>query len=156
MWLTIIMMLLSYFVQKKSGASTGKAALTAAAVGVGTHYVATETKWGQSVETTLESTWSNLTNSSGTAVTNTDGTMAKAPEGATPKVDANGEQLYDSMGNALFNLADNTVSTAGGVLKSWGATGTAAVLGTTALATSDDKKWLIYGAVAIAAIALLS
>ena len=156
MWITLVMMIISYFLQKKNGVSSGKAALTAAAVGAGTYYVATQTTWGQNLETSIESGWNSLTNSDGTTVTNQDGSMATAPAGSTPRLDANGAQVYDSNGNALFNLANSAVKTTGDVLQSWGPTGTAAVIGTTALATDGDtRKYLLWGGIALAAVLLI-
>lgn len=156
MWITLIMMLISYFMQKKNGASSGKAALTAAAVGAGTYYVATQTTWGQDLETSLESGWNSLTNSDGTPVTNKDGSAATAPPGSTPKLDAGGSQMYDSNGNALFNLTSGAIKTTGDVLQSWGPTGTAAVVGTTALAADKDtRKYLLWGGIALAAVLLI-
>lgn len=156
MWLTLIMMLISYFASKKSGASSTKAALTASAVGLGTYYVATETKWGQSVEQALDDGWEALVGEDGTAVKNQDGSTAYAPKGSVPKLDASGAPMYDSLGRAVVTLASDTVATTGKVLESWGPTGTAAVIGTTAAATGDsDSKWL-WLAGGLAALFILS
>lgn len=154
MWLTLIMLLISYFIQKRHGASSTKAALTAAAVGAGTYYVATETDWGRSVEKSIDDTWTQLFDKDGSAVTNADGSQATAPVGATVRKDAAGNIQRDANGNALFDLLNNTVSTTGSVLKSWGSTGTAAVIGTAAAATSDNK-WMMWAGIGLAAILIM-
>lgn len=120
-WAAIIMMLLSYFLSKKSGASDTKALLTAGLVGAGTYYVANETEWGQE----------NLNWFEGDNDVQT-GTQ-------TPVKDANGNIVRDANGNILNKLIDST----GKVLTSWGGTGTAAVIGTTTIASSDSlRKYL--------------
>lgn len=156
MWLALIMTLISYFISKKSGASSTKAALTASAAGLGTYYVATQTEWGQSVEQALDDGWEALVGEDGTTITNRDGSTAYAPKGSTPKLDASGAPMYDSLGRAMVTLASDTVTTTGKVLESWGPTGTAAVIGTTAVATGGlDPKWL-WLAGGLAALFILS
>jgi hypothetical protein len=130
-WLTIIMALISYFSQKKSGASNTKALLTAGLVGAGTYYVTHETDWGQA----------NL------------GQFDGVPNpGATPVTDAGGTPLQDANGlQVLGGLGTTAIKTTGDVLKSWGGTGTAAVVGTVALANGSLSKyipWIIGGVAA--------
>lgn len=142
------MALISYFTAKKNGAKNSTAAMTAAAAGLGTYYVATETKWGKSATSWLSEKWQNLVGTDGQPVTNSDGSTATAPPGAQVVLNpATGLPEKDGSGNVVWKLLDtagNAVSTTGGVLKSWGPTGTAAVIGTAAVATGsfDIKKWL--------------
>lgn len=131
-WLTIIMTLLSFFASKKSGASGTKSALIAGLVGAGTYYTTHNTDWGRA----------NLGFLDGV------GTAGGGVE--TPSVD--GQPVKDSGGNALENFGGGVT----GVLKSWGATGTAAVIGTTALATSSSLQKYIPLLLIGGAVLLLS
>lgn len=141
--LAIIMALISYFTAKKKGnASDTQAAAVAAAAGIGTYYVATETEWGQSAVDSLEG-WLGLT-----TTTNPDGTgtvtSGTRTSTGTVVTGPNGESIVIPTGALSGVTGGTTLSTNGwDVLKSWGATGTAAVVGTTALATSSDlSKWI--------------
>lgn len=118
-WLSIFMFVISFLYQKSQGKSTAAAALTGAAVGLGTYYLADpanpDNLFGIGVD-------SSATSGTGTQVT-------------VPGTATTSSTVADVMGK--------TVTTTGEVLKDWGATGTAAVIGTTAIATSDTlKKWL--------------
>lgn len=135
--LAIVMALISYFATKeKTGASNTQAAMAAAAAGLGTYYVASETEWGQGVVDSL-SGWTGLPN------TRTDQT--------TTVVGPNGEST--KVPTATGSTAKpNTGTNAWDVLESWGPTATAATVGATGLAISGGlDKWLpwIAGAVAI-------
>lgn len=122
MWAAIIMMLLSYFLSKKSGASDKQAMLTAAGVGAGTYYVATQTEWGQENLNWFESD----ADSGGTATT-------------TPTQDSAGNTVRTPSGSVVTEVVGSTAD----VLKSWGGTGTAAVIGTAAMASSSSlQKYL--------------
>lgn len=144
--ISIIIALIGFFVSKKSGASTTEAALIGAGAGLGTYYVGTQTEWGQDLVASIDAKWDPVVDSSGSPVIYPDGSVVTVPSGATPQRDANGSLVYDATGKVVYTLgtlAGKTVETAGTVLTSWGPTGTAAVVGTTALATSGDrKKWL--------------
>lgn len=135
-WLSIILALLSYFISKKSGASDSKALLTAGLAGAGSYYVTHETDWGKA----------NLGSLDG-VVTGT-GTTLKTGEGTEVTDPATGAVIKTAV-----PVPGTTTSSAGGtgvtdVLKSWGATGTAAVIGTTALATNSDlQKWILPAAI---------
>lgn len=147
----IIVALISYFSAKKSGASDGQAALVAAGAGAGTYYVATQTEWGKGVIDNIES-WVGLKDEDGNVLTNGDGTAVKAPEGAKPMIDEEtGEVMRDENGNVLWKLVDS----AGNVLESWGGTGTAAVIGAGAVATSDYSDWLLPIGLGVGALLLL-
>lgn len=103
-WLSIVLVLLSFFMSKKGGASNEKAMVTAGLVGAGSYLVTHETDWGSA----------NLGDLDGVT--------------SVPRVDATGSPVLDSTGSQI-------IDTTGKVLSSWGGTGTAAVIGTTALAT---------------------
>lgn len=143
-WLTILMALLSFFGAKKNGASNTKALLTAGLVGAGSYYVTHNTDWGRANLGAL------------------DGVV---PVGSTPLLDTAGNPAVDADGRPVYvdgPTADggaassdtSMVGTVGKVLTSWGGTGTAAVLGTAAAATSgffgsSAFKWILGGAVAL-------
>lgn len=156
--MALIMALISFFTAKKSGMKDGAAAMTAAAAGLGTYYVATETEWGKSATNWLGEKWTALTDD-GTVLKNADGTDATAPPGAVPQKDANGNVIRDANGSVTWKLVDTAgkvVTTTGDVLKSWGATGTATVIGTTALATDDNlRKWLPWLGAGLLALVIL-
>lgn len=136
-WLTIIMTLLSFFMSKKSGASNTAALVTAGLVGAGTYYVSHETDWGKA---NLGSFDGVTPPSAGVPLVN-DGTTTPVTDPATGAPVA---------GNVATSPGANTSTTGTGVfdvLRGWGATGTATVLGTAALATSSGLQkyipWLI-------------
>lgn len=153
------MALVAFFLQKKNGASTSKALLGAAVAGAGTYYVATETDWGRAnlgaIDKTVDS-WFNP---------ETGETITEQSE-VTPLLDAEGKQQYDSKGNALYqrpskpatqkedgSWVNTLIRGTAGTLQSWGGAGTAAVVGTTAVATSSSLQkylpWIIGGAAII-------
>lgn len=125
MWVTLLMMLISYFLQKKSGASNTKALVTAGLVGAGTYYVTHETDWGKA----------NLGAFDG--VPGGGSFLEKNADGTT-MTDVNGQPIKSGTG-------------IGDVLTSWGATGTAKVLGTagavagTGIFGSKWMPWLLVG-----------
>lgn len=150
--LAIITAIISYFGSKKAGASDGQAALVAAGAGAGAYYVATDTEWGKGVVSQI-SEWVGLKDPNGQVLLDANGQPTKAPEGATPVMGADGQPARDPNGNIIWKLVDS----AGNVLQSWGPTGTAAVIGAGALAsTADDFPWLWVGAGGIALLALTS
>lgn len=127
MWASLIIALLSFFMSKKSGASDTKAMLTAGLAGAGSYYIATETEWGQENLNWFEDSTKKPTTST------------------TAVVDSAGNPVKDSNGNVIYKMIDGTAD----VLKSWGGTGTAAVVGTTALATNSSLQkylpWVLLG-----------
>lgn len=138
-WLTIIMALLSFFTAKKNGASNTKAALIAGAVGAGTYYVSHETEWGRENLGALD----GVDLSAGTKEpVIADGSTA---EGTKVVTGADGKPITPSTG-----IMD--------VLKEWGASGTATVVGaagaTGALLTGNGK-WLLIAGAALVAIMVL-
>lgn len=133
MWASLIIALLSFFMMKKSGSSDTSAMVTAGLAGAGSYYVATETEWGQENLSWFE----DSTESQTTSTTPTKST--------TPVLDSEGNPVKDSDGNVIYKMIDGTAD----VLKSWGGTGTAAVVGTTALAANSSLQkylpWVLLG-----------
>lgn len=153
MWVSLIMALISFLTAKKSGKSTTQAAAIAAATGLGTYYVATQTEWGKS---TLGALNDSIADATGVGYIDSKGGQSTATD-IEPVKDSEGAQVYNNAGRPLYQSKANPVvldangrpvtqsdgSIAGalitgtaGVLTSWGPTGTAAVIGTTAVATS--------------------
>lgn len=134
-WLTLILMLLSYFTSSKGTSEERTNALfKAGLVGVAANY-ATGTDWGKANLPGLDAVFSG-----GTGKQTVNGVEYVVPNGATLAKDANGNVILDSEGKPTYitTNADGTtslVSTVGEVLKSWGGGGTAAVIGTTAAAS---------------------
>lgn len=119
LWAAIIMALLAFFTSKKTGASDKVAMLTAAGVGAGTYYVANNTEWGKENLDWFESSSDTGGEETKTPVITTGGTPVKNPDGSI-------------VGTIVGGTTD--------VLKSWGGTGTAAVIGTSAVATSSSLQ----------------
>lgn len=134
-WLTIIMALLSFFASKKSGASNTKAALTAGLVGAGTYFVSHETDWGR---TNLGALDGVDLGAAGSAVVTPGG---NATDGSAPTT------TTQTPSTGIFD-----------VLRSWGATGTAAVIGTGAAATGSgvfSNKYVVWGLLGLGAFLIL-
>lgn len=131
--IALIMALISYFTaKKKGGASNTQAAMIAAAAGMGTYYVASETEWGQSAVSSIEGTL-------GLSDPTTN------PDNYDCTIKEDGTKVYTPKAGT-----NSTSTNAWDVLKTWGATGTSAVIGTTALSTSSTLQkylpWLLVGA----------
>lgn len=148
--ISIILALISYFGAKKSGASDSTAAMVAAGVGVGSYYVATQTEWGKGLISDVED-WVGVKDKDGASVQNADGTLAKVPAGSKVVLGADGNPVKDGNGNVLWHAID----AAGNVLESWGPMGTAAVIGTSALASDSLPSWVLPAAVGAVAFVLL-
>lgn len=136
--IALVMALVGFFTSKKAGATDAQAALAGAAAGAGTYYVGTQTEWGKDMVSKI-SDWVGVTDSNGEPITNADGKPASIPKGATVVLDSEGNPARDPQGNVIWKLVDE----AGNVLKSWGPTGTASVIGAGAFAASaEEKPWL--------------
>lgn len=132
-WMSLIMALITFLTSKSSGASTGKAAALAAGVGLATYYTADP---------------SNKDNLLGL-------TYGKDSTGedSLPKISAGStnETKVREIPSTLGSLGSTVISESAGVLKSWGPTGSLAVVaGTTALASKDWKKYLPWALGALA------
>lgn len=142
-WIQILVAIVSYFASRKSGASPAKSAAIAAAAGLATNWVMQETEWGKTSLAPINGTidgWfgiSNGTVASNGVVTDGSGKTVTGPAGTAPVAQPDGSVVWvPSSSSGIVNAASD-------VLKSWGPTGTAAVVGTTALVSSDSsKKWL--------------
>lgn len=138
-WLTIIVTLLSFFASKKSGNSNTKSALIAGLAGAGTYFVSHETEWGREYLGDIDGVDPDARPkpvSDNDPAGNNPNT--KPPTGADGKPISAGTNIWD-------------------VFKGWGAGGTAAVVGTGAAAAGGlfDNPLLLWGGIAIVAIALL-
>lgn len=134
-WLTIFMTLISFFLSKKKTKSNAAAAITAAAVGAGTYFL---------VEPDNPDALFKL---------GSDGSKTASEGAATVTGAATASSQTTSGGSGLSDAFGKTVDATGKVLTSWGPTGTAAVVGTAALASSRSLQkyipWLIVGGVAL-------
>lgn len=140
-WLSIIMALISFFVTKKKTNGNTAAALGAAAlVGGATYYATHETDWGKENLGFLD------------GVTDSSGATVAAGTGNVPS---------SSTGTVTVPSAGTSTSTGGfwdgvtGVLKDWGPTGTALVVGTAGAVTSNGKSWIWWAALGVGAFLLL-
>lgn len=122
--ISLIVMLISYMLSAKSGKSKGTSAAIAAGAGLATYYATSPD--GLNLLGKLDS--ANTGTVEGDPALNAEGSNVK--KGTSATIGLNG-----------------AIGTAGDVLKSWGATGTAAVIGTTAVASDSNLKkylpWLL-------------
>lgn len=152
-WLSIILALLAFFISKRNGASNTKALLTAGLTGAGSYYVTHETDWGAANLGALDGVEPMAT----VPILDTDGNVITGPTGTPVVGPAVGSAVTTTPTGATVPVSQGTgsgvVSTVGDVLKSWGGTGTAAVVGTAAVASSDNSRkyipWIIGGALAL-------
>lgn len=141
MWnliISLVVALISYLTTKKGKSeNNGKALAAAAVAGLGTSYLLSNTEWGQDSVSWLNDNVANL-----------DDISADTSNPSTT-VDGDGKVINVGTGTP----SGGKTSTSGwDVLKTWGATGTAAVIGTTAVATNSNfSKYLpwILGAGAL-------
>lgn len=144
-WVSIIMALISFFLTKNKTGSTSKALAAGAIAGIGTYYVTHETDWGKANLGDLDGVATSvpLVDKNGTAVLDPQGNAIKLPAGTTVKYNADGTVAKNAGGFPLI------VTTTADVLKSWGGTGTAAVIGTATVAGSDTLRkylpWVLIG-----------
>lgn len=132
----VLIFIISYFLSKKAGATTGQAALVATGA-------------------TLLSNSTGLTDTLANGVSSWfggDDPQGRAGSG-DPTLIESGPGLKDNIGQ-VGTVVPSSGSSISDVLKSWGPTGTALVGATTVGALTDDK-WLLYGGLAIIAILIL-
>lgn len=155
--IAIIVALISYFGSKKAGADDTKAAAIGLAAGAGTYWVAKETDWGKSTVSDIDKWWDQTFDDGvgGKVVDPKTGTEIKGPPGSTLVRNKDGSIARDDAGNPIFELAGKFVSAGGEVLKSWGPTGTAAVIGAAGVASGKIPQWMVLAGLGIAAIVLL-
>lgn len=140
-WVSIIMALLAFFVsggQKKE--NRAKALVAAGAVGLGTYYATHETDWLPRSITELDGVMPPIT------------TPIIVDEATGRPVTVDGSQVRPT----VMPLPSGATSSSGvwDTLKSWGAAGTAAVVGVGTGAVSGNKI-LLFGGLALAALLLL-
>lgn len=133
-WLSIIMALIAFFAtKKKDGSNTGTALAAGAIAGLGTYYVTHETEWGQA----------NLGSFDGVV------TIPTAVTAGSPSTITKGGVTVPTQPGG----ANGSTSGLWDTLQSWGPTGTATVIGTTAVTTSNSLSkyipWLLIGGVAL-------
>lgn len=133
----IIMALLAFFTTKKATGSTSKAALAAGLTGAATWY-ATKPEVpadGKSPGDLIAGPPAPATDATG-----------------KPILDANGKPVFVN-GGGSYGTVDRLIDSTGRVLGSWGATGTATVIGTTAVARSSSLQkyipWALGGLVLV-------
>lgn len=152
-WLSIILALLGFFLSKRNGASNTKALLTAGLAGAGSYYVTHETDWGKANLGALDGVEQPLTE----PLLDVNGNVITGPTGNPVVGPTVGSAVTTTPTGAIVPVSQGTgsgvVSTVGDVLKSWGGTGTAAVVGTTAVASSDNLQkyipWILGSALAL-------
>lgn len=148
-WVSIIMALISFFITKNKTGSTSKALAAGAIAGIGTYYVTHETDWGKANLGSLDGVVAStpLVDKNGAAVLDPEGNAIKLPAGTTVRYNPDGTVIKDTGGFPLI------ISSTADVLKSWGGTGTAAVIGTAAVAGSSKLQkylpWVLIGGIAI-------
>lgn len=142
MWTTIIMIVLSFILTRKKTGSTGTALAAAALAGAGTYYATTQTDWFDK-DNALTS-WPEdsaklvqAVDSEGNPITDADGQPVMVPN----KVGTTTGQVGNGSG-----VIGTVVGTTGEVLKSWGGTGTATVIGAGAVASKvgDVPPWVMW------------
>lgn len=131
-WLSIIMAIISAIASLKSKPNDkGRAVAAAALAGMGTYYVTHNTEWGRE----------NLGKLDGVV------TVPPVPAGDTPATLPDGSKT----GTLVTPMPTTTNGTQTGVwdvMKDWGPTGVASVIGTTAVATGRFDKylpWIVVG-----------
>lgn len=157
-WLSIFMALLAWLSSDKSTPEARtKALLGAAVVGGGTYAVTHATDWGQANLGALDGV---AAAGPATKVVTYQGQSYTVPRDQSLATDANGTILTNDDGTPKFAVsadptANQLINGTTKVLTSWGGTGTAAVIGATALATTSSwQKYLpwIIGGVALLAL----
>lgn len=128
-WISIITALLSFFLSKRSGASNTKAALVAGLAGTGAYYVTHNTDWGRA----------NL------------GDLDGVPQDGGTVSDVDGSPAVDENRKPIVTGGNSNGTSFWDVLRGWGATGTAAVIGTTGAAAGTGVfsnkyvPWILGG-----------
>lgn len=132
----VLIFIISYFLSKKAGATSGQAALLATGA-------------------TLLSNSTGLTDTLANGVSSWfggDDPQGRAGSG-DPTLIESGSNLKGNIGQ-VGAVVPSSGSSISDVLKSWGPTGTALV-GATAAGALTDNKWLLYGGLAIVAILII-
>lgn len=133
-WLTIIMALLGFLSSMKaSNGNTARSLAVGALAGGATYYTTHEIEWGKENLGFLD----GAVDASGVAVAPGEGNVPSDPTSTTkvPEIGAGKAGFWANTGE---------------VLKSWGPTGTAMVVGAAGVA-SGSTNWLLWGGIALGA-----
>lgn len=133
-WINVLIWIVSYFVAKKSGASTGTAALLASGVTAAAHY---------SGATESIANWVGLGKADAP-------TQTISGAGKVQNIGSTSEPSQTALGT-IGSVVSSAFDSASKTLSSWGPVGTAGVIGAVGVATSPSEnvwRWvLIAGAV---------
>lgn len=144
-WLTIAIMLISFFLTKKKTGSNTKAALVAGLAGAGSYFVTHETDWGRANLGALDGV-SDVVPAGPKQPGDPDTPPEKGPDGKPVRPVTNGGKPITGADGSVLGSVGNGITD---VLTSWGGAGTAAVIGTTAVATDSKLKeylpWILGG-----------
>lgn len=144
-WLSIVMAIVTFFLAGGSEKENrGRALVAAGLAGAATYYVSHETEWGRrnlgefdgvTIDAPDDTDSSPVVNDAGKPVNGADGTPIRVP------IRPNGKEPQSGFWSTLT---------------SWGAAGTAAVVGVGgAVASGGRPNWLLLGGLAVAAILIL-
>lgn len=163
--LSLISALISYLGAKAAGAKDSTALGVAAAAGLGTYYVATETDWGKGTVKSLGAAWDRAFASDGNALVDEKGRDVYVPPGVEPVTrprtgtdpgTGGFVAVLDAAGNVVTTLGSKAIETTGDTLQSWGPAGTSGVILTKeAVKSPETNKTLLYGGLALGALLLL-
>lgn len=139
MWLSLFVTLLTYLLSPRDTASQRrKALIKAAAVGGGTYVMTENTDWGRDISGSFDD--------------------MIGVEPADKPIGDTGEGTAADLVDVPKAPATTKPGTTGGfwsTLTSWGAAGTAAVIGTAGVATGKAPKWLIIAGLGLAVFLIL-
>lgn len=143
MWLSLIITLLTYLLSPRDTSSERrKALIRAAAVGGGTYLATQNTDWGRDISKSFDDM---------IGVSPTDKPIGDTGEGTAAN-------LVDASKAPAVTKPGTTGGAGGGfwsTLTSWGAAGTAAVIGTAGVATGTVPKWLIIAGLGLVGLLIL-
>lgn len=122
-WVSIIIGLLTYFLQSRNGGNKGKAAVTAGLAGVASYYA---------FDPANKDNWAGITYGE---KSNAGDTGDSSGQGTEPATSSGGSSGSSSWWGEV-----------GSTLKSWGGYGTAAVVGASSLSGSKWLPWALGGA----------
>lgn len=143
-WVSIAVWLISFFVSKSKGMSTGKAALVATGAGLASYYLVDPANKDNVFGVHFGDDGSANALSGANAV-------EKTVPGATGETTGSGKIV-----STLGGLATSAISETGSTLRSWGPTGTLGVIaGTTTLSQVTGSKWFWPVVIGIGALLLL-
>lgn len=137
-WINVLIWIVSYFVSKKAGASTGTAALIASGVTAAAHYSGAS----ESI-----ANWVGLGKTDAPSQT-----IANA--GKVTSVSSQSTATTTGLGT-VGSVVSGAIDSASKTLSSWGPVGTAGVIGAVGLTRSSSSNWWKWALVAGAALLVL-